>query len=106
MRLSVEVMISKVSLLSSTYKFPTQFINKMIEELGSKDCELTLNKRLTNNEKLILILNAQGSLLFKGSHDINIEIRKRVIENWNESSINDCFNKWGKSLGNSKEHKE
>jgi DNA repair protein RadD len=105
MRLSEEVTISTVSLLSINYKFSTHFINKMIEELGLKDCELTLNKRLTNNEKLKLILNAQGSLLFTGSHDINIEIRKRVIENWNESSINDCFDKWGKTSGKSKDHK-
>jgi hypothetical protein len=27
-------------------------------------------------KKLKLILNAEGSLLFTGSHDINIEIRK------------------------------
>jgi len=105
MRLSEEVIISSINLLSSTYKFPTQFINKMIEEFGLKDCETTLNKKLSNNEKLKLILNAQGSILFTGSSDINVEIRRRIIENWPEHLINDCFLKWGKSLGNSKAHK-
>jgi DNA repair protein RadD len=105
MRLSEETIISSINLLSNTYKFPTQFINKMIEEFGLKDCESTLNKKLSNNEKLKLILNAQGSILFAGSNDINVEIRKRIIENWSENNINECFIKWGKSLGNSKAHK-
>jgi superfamily II DNA or RNA helicase len=105
MRLSEDVVINTVNLLSITYKFPTQFINKMIEEFGLNDCEITLNKRLSNNEKLKLILNAQGSMLFAGSNDINTEIRKRIIENWSVSNVNECFDKWGKSMGNSKAHK-
>lgn len=105
MRLSEDIIIHTIDLLSNTYHFPTQFINKMIEEFGLEDCETTLNKKLSNNEKLKLILNAQGSILFTGSDDINVEIRRRIIDRWPEYQINDCFVKWGKSLGNSKAHK-
>lgn len=105
MRLLEETIIHTIDLLNNTYHFPTQFISKMIEEFGLTDCELTLNKKLSNREKLKLILNAQGSLLFTGSNDINIEIRKRIIENWPEHQINDCFAKWGKTLGHTKPHK-
>lgn len=88
MKLPEETTIETVNLLIDKFKFPAQFINKMIDEFGLNDCEKTLNKHLSNKEKLKLILNAQGSLLFGGSKEINIEIRKRIISAWEASIIN------------------
>lgn len=105
MKLTEETIQSTIELLIETYKLPTQFINKMINEFGLKNCGITLNKELSNKEKIKLILNAQGSLLFTGSNAINIEIRKRIIENWIDSNLNYSFEKWCSTGGNSKAHK-
>lgn len=105
MKLSNEIIEKSVDLLVNKYKFPTQTINKLIDAFNLENCEKTLNKTLTNNEKLKLILDSQGSLFFVGSKTIDIEIRKRIIEKWEEYHINTAFEKWGRTNGNSKSHK-
>lgn len=94
MKLSPKVINDSINLFEKKYNFPTQFINKMINAFHLTDCERTLKKSLSKNEKLKLILDAQGSLLFVGSKEINKEIRKRIIENWEENFINESFKKW------------
>lgn len=105
MKLSNEIILETIALLENKYTFPLQFIDKMIKSFHLEDCEKTLNKSFSKKEKLKLILDAQGSLLFVGSKDINKEIRKRIIEKWPDASINECFKKWCSSSGSSKSHK-
>lgn len=105
MKLSDQVTIETATLLQDKFKLPAQFIKKMIDEFGLTNCEMTLNKTLSNSEKIKLILGSQGSLLFTGSKEINIDLRKRIIEEWDEHVINEEFSKRIKTNGNSKSHK-
>jgi len=105
MKLNQEIIITTVQLLVGKYNFQKQFIDKMIDSFGLTDCEKTLNKTFTINQKLKLILDAQGSLIFVGSSTTNIEIRKRIIEKWEDSAINEAFLKWGRTNGHSRSHK-
>lgn len=105
MKLSNDIIFGTIGLLTGKYDFPTQFINKMISSFKLSNCGVIINRDFSKRDKLKLILNSQGSSLFVGSNDINKEIRKRIIEKWPEDEINECFQKWCKSSGESKAHK-
>lgn len=105
MKLSNDIIFDTIGLLTDKYDFPSQFINKMISSFKLSNCGVIINRDFSKRDKLKLILNSQGSSLFVGSNDINKEIRKRIIEKWPEDEINECFQKWCKSSGESKAHK-
>src|SRR5690606_9919317 len=105
MKLTDGIEIETITLLTTRYKLSTRFINILIDDLGLKDCEQLLNKELNNKQKLKLLLCSEGSLLFTGSSDIKKELRKRIIEKWPETVLNERFEKDFGNQQRSKSHK-
>ncbi len=101
MQLNEEITIDTIKLLTTKYELPKQFIDKLLDENGLNNCELTLNKQLTNKEKLKLLLGALGSQFFSTS----VELRKRVIANWPTGEINKHFDIRSNTSGNTLQHK-
>ena len=68
-----EIIENTATLLIEKYNLSTRFINTILEEYKLDCCEEVINQKLSNKDKLIILLNHRRSLFFSGSnvHIIN-----------------------------------
>ena len=100
-----EIIENTATLLIEKYNLSTRFINTILEEYKLDCCEEVINQKLSNKDKLIILLNHRGSLFFSGSNVHIIDLRIKIIEKWSNTIIDEEFNKDSKTNGKTRTHK-
>lgn len=93
-------------LLLIKYKISTRFLNILMDKTGNYS-QITdiLGNNLSNEEKVRLLINQKESRLFAGSDNRTIQLRKKLIEQLSTDIIENLFNRFCNTNGNTISHK-
>lgn len=92
-------------LLIDKYNLSTRFINILAEERNVSNLIAMIEREMTAYEKLELMLRIEESSFFAGSKQRTKELRKKIIDCWDDDIRNAEFCKRCKSNGKSIHHK-
>ena len=87
-------------------RLSTRFLNILLSQSESfKNVISIVGENLTNIQKVRLLIHQKESRLFMGSADRTIELRKKLLSSLEQDKIDELFEKYCTTSGNSRTHK-
>lgn len=99
------IFVDTAQRLIREFGLSSRFINMLAEERGMQNLAGVLGEFLAPTEKLELMLRIEGGDFFAGSKQSTKDLRRRIIERWDEDAREKSFTRRCNSTGKSEMHK-
>lgn len=99
------IFVDTAQRLIHDFGLSSRFINILAEERGVQNLAGVLGEYLAPTEKLELMLRIEGGEFFAGSKQSTKDLRRKIIERWDEETRDRSFAQRCNSTGKSEMHK-